>query len=143
MNWGKKIVVLYSGFVIMILSMVFLASRHRVELVADNYYEQELKFQDKIDKINRSNHLLHPVTVDFVNGKLLIGFPAEINNPVSGTISVYSPLKKSNDRVFTIETKPDFTQSVDLTKLPSGVYHIQIDWKADDVSYYNEKTINI
>ncbi|MCK5210529.1 MAG: FixH family protein, partial [Cyclobacteriaceae bacterium] len=38
MNWGWKIVVLYSAFVIMTLSMVFFFMRQKVDLVADDYY---------------------------------------------------------------------------------------------------------
>jgi len=144
MNWGKKIALVYTGFVMMILTMVFMALQHKVELVTENYYEQELKFQEKIDKINRSNQLKNPLTVNFINGVLLVGFPRQVSDgSVRGTISVYSPVKKSNDRIYEITELQNFRQQIDLHGLPSGLYKIQIDWNADNVSYYNEKTINI
>ncbi|MFZ5554332.1 MAG: FixH family protein [Bacteroidota bacterium] len=144
MNWGTKIAVLYSGFVVMILSLVFLASGHKVELVTDNYYEQELKHQEKIDKIQRSNSLAHPLTVDAENHRIEIGFPPEFHEEkISGTIHIYSPSDKKNDMEVSVNCGTGMKQTVPIEKLPPGLYHVQIDWKAGDVNYYNEKTINI
>ena len=45
MNWGYKIMLAYVVFIAGILFLVFKSSSQKVELVTENYYEQELKFQ--------------------------------------------------------------------------------------------------
>ena len=52
-NWGTKIVILYSSFVIMMLGMVFFAVNQEFHLVTDNYYEEELLFQEQINQKRR------------------------------------------------------------------------------------------
>ena len=52
MSWGTKIAFLYLSFATMIGVMVYKSVTQSVDLVAPNYYEQELKYQDKIDGIN-------------------------------------------------------------------------------------------
>lgn len=144
MNWGTKITIVYCSFVVMILTLVVMASRHRVELVADDYYELELKFQEKIDKVKRSNELVNPLSVDYSGGKLQIGFPREMNHSeITGTVSIYSPAKKSNDRTFDISGLKSQQQIIELKNFPNGIYTIQIDWSVDGVNYYNEKIITI
>jgi hypothetical protein len=53
MSWGTKIAFLYLSFATMIGVMVYKSVTQSVDLVAPNYYEQELKYQDKIDGINK------------------------------------------------------------------------------------------
>jgi hypothetical protein len=57
-SWGIKIAMLYCGFVALIIIMVSMAMNQKIDLVSKDYYEQELNYQKKIDKTNRS-HALH------------------------------------------------------------------------------------
>ena len=41
MNWGKKIAVLYIGFVIMIGFLVYKSTQQNTDLVSDDYYKKE------------------------------------------------------------------------------------------------------
>jgi len=51
MSWGKKITILYIGFVLLIVSMVTISASHKIELVSKDYYAQELDYQQKINAI--------------------------------------------------------------------------------------------
>ena len=65
LNWGNWIAVAYSVFVLFIIAMVYLAFGEKWDLVAENYYEQEIQYQDKINSIenvmmyNASFHFLY------------------------------------------------------------------------------------
>ena len=50
MNWGFKILMLYAAFVGMIIFLVFRTAHENIDLVTEDYYQQELAFQNKIDQ---------------------------------------------------------------------------------------------
>ena len=59
LNWGKSILAVYIGFVLLMVFMVYIASRQDFDLVAKDYYQQEIAYQTKIDanknQINSNN----------------------------------------------------------------------------------------
>jgi hypothetical protein len=46
-NWGKGIVLVYSLFVLGILFLVYQSKQQKLDLVYDDYYAQELMFQNQ------------------------------------------------------------------------------------------------
>lgn len=52
-NWGKGIVLVYSLFVLGILYLVYQSKQQKLDLVYDDYYAQELMFQNQIDATQR------------------------------------------------------------------------------------------
>ncbi|MCB9190933.1 MAG: FixH family protein [Flavobacteriales bacterium] len=55
MGWGTRITLFYGSFVAFMLFMVVMAVQQDFDLVADNYYEQEIAYQDRIDQMNNAN----------------------------------------------------------------------------------------
>ena len=72
MSWGWKIVVLYGLFVMMTLSMVFYFMGHDVDLVAKDYYRQEIEYQDQIDKIENARSLKEPIDLEYLMEQSII-----------------------------------------------------------------------
>ncbi len=60
-NWGYKIVLVYSVFVAGILYLVVQSSRQQMDLVTDDYYAQEIRYQEKIDQSKRASALSEPI----------------------------------------------------------------------------------
>ena len=60
-NWGYKIVLVYCVFVAGILYLVVQSSRQQMDLVTDDYYAQEIKYQEKIDQSKRASALSEPI----------------------------------------------------------------------------------
>jgi hypothetical protein len=144
MNWGKKIAILYMGFVALIVTMVCLSMREKIDLESPDYYEQELKFQDKIDKMNRAEQLKESLNWQIVNSNLVISFPGELSaQKPSAVIHLVRPSDAALDKNF--ELKPDTLANrlISLTGLKQGAYKIQVDWKAGEITYYNEGVITL
>ena len=51
MNWGKGIFIFYSLFVVAILSVVYFAFTQEVNLVSEDYYQQEIAYESQIERI--------------------------------------------------------------------------------------------
>ncbi len=144
MSWGVKISILYVGFVILIVSMVAMTMVEKVDLVAKDYYAQELQFQNKIDKSNRANSLSQPLMWVVKDGVIEISFPLEFKNQkIKGTINLFRPSDASMDKTFEISEPENGKQIISTTSLIKGVYKIQIDWNAGDESFYSEGVIKI
>ena len=77
MNWGYKILLVYVVFVTGIMFMVFKSSSQKVDLVTTDYYAKELKYQQKIDAMNRVSLLSDTVKYEMSEGNLTIAFPKD------------------------------------------------------------------
>jgi hypothetical protein len=146
MNWGWKIVVLYSGFVIMTLAMVFYFMGHEVDLVAKDYYKQEIEYQDQIDKINNTKSLKESIGFEYseVQGTVKINFPNEhLNKGLNGKIHFFRPSDSGLDKIFDINPSENGEQVIAIGNLTKGLWKIKISWSADKKDYYDEKIITI
>ena len=57
MNWGKGIAAVYICFVVIILGFVFYFMNQDVDLVTHKYYDEEIKYQEQIERMKRTNEL--------------------------------------------------------------------------------------
>ncbi len=139
-NWGARIAILYIGFVLLILFLVFKSFQVDVDLVTEDYYEQELKFQEIINKKANANKLTEGLTYVLDGKKIFYSFPSDQKN-IEGQIKIYRPSNKNFDRVFKIELDKQNKILLDLENSPSGLYKMKVDWANESVGYYVEKDI--
>lgn len=140
-SWGHKIFIAYTAFALGILFLAFKASQQNFDLVTEDYYEQELKYQEVIDQKSRTAQLSAPVQVTHSTSSLSIQLPAEFTNrAVQGEIYLY----RASDAAKDIR-KPFATNqaSYDLAfgKELSGSYELKLSWEADGKRYFEEKRI--
>ena len=142
-NWGVGITILYTGFVAMILVLVGMSASQKIDLVTNDYYGEELQFQDKINKTKRANELVEPLTWQVSDSGLLIRYPKVLaENNFAGKVKLYCPSNEKNDRLFDVNLK-DYQQFIPASKIPEGRYHLQIDWKSGSQTYWNEGVVRI
>ena len=142
MNWGHKIAILYSGFVVLILTLVFLANREKVDLVSADYYDQEIKFQDKIDASKNAYHIDSLINFEAGNKTLLISFPKAMQRKISkGEIRLYRPSDENLDYKTALVVSADCNQKISSPTFKRGIYKMQINWSMDNEHYFIEKTV--
>lgn len=142
-NWGHKIIVVYGLFVAGIMTMVYLTSKQNRDLVSDDYYAEELAYQEVINKSAKTASLSAPIEVVKSENMLNINFPIEFNKKISkGKWTLYfaADRKKDVHGEFEITNR---SLKVDFPEKASGLYLFKIDWISDGVSYYYEKQINL
>ena len=142
-NWGTGIAILYSTFVIGILSLVALTTTQRVDLVSEDYYVLELDFQNKIDKTHRAQSLAEPLNWKMTETTLEVGFPKDFSHEnLAGKIRFYCPADNTKDTDFAIMPNAENQQTIPLAKLQPGRYLLQFDWKNGETTYWNEGVVN-
>ena len=143
-HWGWKIALLYSTFVCFMLVLVYIASKDKVELVSNNYYEEELSYQTHIDKMALTDSL-HAGPQWQVNGdKIAMLFPENKNGEnIKGNIRFYCPSDEKRDFTMPFAAVPREPLSISNDKLRHGVYKMQIDWRQGKFDFYTEGLVNI
>lgn len=141
MNWGYKILAVYGIFVAGILFMVFKSSQQNFDLVTEDYYAKELKFQQQIDATGRTRALSEPVKTEVKEHQLLVHFPKDLaGEKIEGQLQLYYAADKAKDIVKDF-TAVDNSAAMALPAAGKGQYELHLKWTAGGVSYYYEEKI--
>jgi hypothetical protein len=108
-TWPTGIIIAITAFVVFILSFVFRVTfmdEYDHHLVSEEYYKDELNYQQEIDKLSKAAMLKENVTLKKVASGLLINFPSEFDpSQISGTISFQRLSNNKLDFQIPIELK--------------------------------------
>jgi hypothetical protein len=143
MNWGYKILFVYLAFVAGILFLVYKASNVSFDLVEENYYEQELKFQNRIDDQQRVYQLSDTIAVSKREDALQIHFPKDfLNQEKTGEAYLYFPADAAKDYRYKFSQTGEMV-SVPVTAVQKGQYYLKLSWKVSNQSYYYEQKLKL
>ena len=141
-NWGHGIALFYIVFASVLIYFVVQSTQHDHSLVVENYYEEDLKYQQHYEKLENSKGLKIDVTISHEpnSENIKIQFPKE-KGTVSGTILFYRPSDKSKDVKIKIEPDQNFEQSLPVSALSPGLWKLKVDWQAGGIPFYKEETV--
>jgi len=143
-NWGVRIVILYVGFVALIVTLVIFSSSVNNELESKDYYAKELAFQDKINATQNENKLNHSINYEIIGRDFILDFNvSDLNPTLSGTVFFYRPSETALDKEYPIKFDKSGKQIINLSQFKNGVYIVQINWVNNSIKYYKEGTINL
>ncbi|KEO75262.1 FixH family protein [Anditalea andensis] len=142
MNWGHGIAIFFVCFVTFMLVLVVKAFQENIDLVTENYYQEELDYQTRIDKIKNNQLLIVPVEVTSEQGGINIQFP-ELGSPITGKIQVFRPSDAQFDLIRDVDPDIYYRQHISTSALPGGFYKIKISWEAEGMEYYTEESVNL
>lgn len=135
-NWGHGLFVVIILGITGFLTLVFITTRERIDMVTDEYYPKELKYQDQIEKTKNYNALTQKIELK-VNGDLAVIFPKLTDKPegITGNIHIYRPSDKRLDLQKEIQLDTTFTAMFNKSALQSGKYEVIIEWQANNQPY--------
>lgn len=138
MNWGTGVVIAMILFMAFILSFVYksvVMKEYQHELMSEDYYRDELHYQEEIDKINNASELEENVKIIRSENGILIEFPEGLDSDqITGKISLLRPSNKKLDLIVDIALKSS-KQLIQEDQLVSGKYLVIIDWKNGEDEY--------
>lgn len=141
MDWGKGIILTLTAFAGIIISMVVICVRQDdIHLVTQNYYEEEIKYQDQIDKMVNASMLDYEALAFDAQRRLI-----ELNLPkgAKGTLHLFRPSDARLDQKLEFEIQDLEVNAINLSELKPGYWKIKMTWVEDETSYYIEKKITI
>ena len=139
MNWGHKIVLSFVLFAAFIGYMVVKAFQQDFDLVAEDYYAQEINYQQKLNKLSNTAEAGKSVGVKQKGQEILLTFP---DVEATGSIHFYHPSRKIFDRTYEIDLT-NKVQKIDRSELVAGSYRVNITWKTNQQDFYQQSSIYI
>lgn len=142
-NWGTRIAIFYLVFVAGMIYLVVRSSQQSIELVTDDYYAQEIKYQERIDQINRTSSLSVQPLISYDQNIISVDLPAEFKGKeVKGTILLYCPSNASNDLSMGFQTREGIIR-MSVPEKNNGQHEVQLSWEENGKTYYADKKIFI
>ena len=137
-TWPMGIILAMAAFMIFILSYVYKATfvnKYDHHLVSEQYYKDELNYQNEIDRLNNASSLKQNVIIDHQSNGLLIKFPEEFDaSKIQGTIKFQRPSNYKLDFKIPIKlTNHDYL--IGKEKLVEGIWNVKIDWQIGETKY--------
>ncbi len=139
-NWGTKIMISFLLFGVFIMYMVVQAFREDFDLVSENYYQDELAYQERI--IERSNLYKsgEEIAISLQNRDVLFIYP-ETFTGAEGTIYFYHTSRKLLDKTFVLDLDTENQQRIATDQLVKGNYKVKISWEVNGLTYFQEKEL--
>ena len=142
LNWGYKILLVYVLFVGGIMYMVFLSSRESKDLVTENYYAEELKYQHVIDQSSNTASLSAPIEIQLQGAAINLLFPSEFSDvECKGNWLLYYAADISKDHTGTFALREGCAR-IPIPEGAHGLYKLKLTWNAMGKDFYFEKDIN-
>ena len=144
--WPLGIIAAFVVFFCGLTTAIVIAATHHENLVSENYYEQELKFQSQIDNAARAQKCGARLQLETGAGsrQLVVQLPAaQAAQHCTGVIEFYRPSSPALDREFLLAPGADGSQAVDVSKLAAGLWVVRAKWTAGGEGYFLEQKITI
>lgn len=142
-NWGTGIVISLVLFAAMLTYYMIRGAQNPSDLVTEDYYEQEIKYQDRIDFTKNANDL-GALEISIENKELKILFPTGFNSAnATGKIHFYRPNKANIDFDVPLKIEANNAQSIDISTIVKGRWVLKIDMQAAGKNYYWENPITL
>lgn len=141
-NWGTGIFLAYTLFAVALFWFVYQSTKQDNSLVVDNYYEQDLQYQQQYERMQRANSLSAPVKVQFDQSAaaVVITFPEEVSAP-SGSIHFYRPSDQRFDFRADLAVDELHKQVIPVKGKLGGRWIVKILWEEDGQEYYVERDL--
>jgi len=141
MNWGKGLALTLVAFAALMVWFIVMATRNPEPLVTEEYYEQELKYQERIDNTTRA-HALSTVGMEVTANSIRLTFPAGMSDrSITGDLTLLRPNDPTADRLLKVIADSNGVFQTDAVALVAGRYNALLEWNADGVAYYTEEKL--
>lgn len=141
-HWGWGIAIAYTTFVLVMVALVIKSKSVDHALVAEDYYAQDLAYQQHYDKLANAASLKEDLEVfaDREGGAVVLRFPAELGEP-SGRVVFFRPSDKRLDKTFEIRVDAQGEMRVPMAELVRGFWRVKVDWQVGGKAYYKEVSL--
>jgi len=127
--WPLGITLLLVAFFCGIMTLVVIATSSHTELVSENYYEQEIQYQHRIDGLARAREAGASLAYDAAERRIVVSLGRNAAKPdAPAQVELYRPSAAGLDQVLPLLPGPDGAQVADAGNLQPGPWKVRASW---------------
>lgn len=139
MNWGYRILIAIVLFVVGMFTMVYISMQQTNEMLDENYYVQEKKYQSLIDAQTALKKIQTAPLLEQDEQFVRIQMPAtSFENVQEASIHFIKPDNQKLDKELTFEPNDSGQYAISKSELSKGVYKVRLKWTNDGTLYYSD-----
>ena len=144
--WPIGLTIVFVVFFLYLIGFITLSQLNKTDLVTEDYYEEEVAYQDQIERKERSKALDQSIKLNHnpSDQTIVLEFPSDFNaESITGSILFFRPSDAKQDQIHPIRLTTEGKQVIDIKKLSTGLWRVKIFWQAEGEEYYDEKILQV
>lgn len=142
--WPTAIIAYFVVFIAFVIGFSIFATRQKMDLVAHDYYDQEIKFQQQVDRVNKTQPVKAEVVIEYEAAQGVIRLsPPPSQRSCLGFVHLYRPSDETLDKKVTLQLASDGFQRIPTTSLEPGLWKVRVQWTNSATEYFCEKSVII
>jgi nitrogen fixation protein FixH len=124
--------------------LVVLACSQRSDLVRADYYDQEIRHQEQMDRLERTRRIAPEtrITYDAKKRRVALSLPeTHAQRQPKGQIHLYRPSTAELDRRIPLDLDAAGHQILEADSLEPGLWQVQVSWIVDRDEYYFDQRL--
>lgn len=143
--WPYAIIGWFTLAITGIIIFITWAVQQRMDLVGADYYDQEIRHQQRIDSIQRTRALgdVRIIQNDATRSVTVQIPAAQAGAGPEGTIRFYRPSEAALDRELPLRVDATGAQQCDIATLRPGLWKVRVEWRAGGQDFYFDQSLVI
>jgi nitrogen fixation protein FixH len=142
--WPVGIILALVLFAAGLVALIVFATSSNSDLVTEDYYEQEIQYDQKLERLERTAEVSDQVEVsqDLATQRIQIQLPIEHVTPTTqGQIHLYRPAAAGMDRRLPLALNQDGQQWIMTEGLAAGLWQLKIEWNVGKQGYFADRRL--
>lgn len=136
---GNVLLAGFAGMLIMMSVLVYLSVKQDIPMVSQDYYQQELVYQHRLDAMNNSNTYDRDFSVLRTGQRVSLQIPMALSAGItSGSVYFYCPAFEKMDRKDTLRAGESGLYTFDARVQPDVQYIVKLSFRSGGKDYYKE-----
>src|SRR5690606_22353389 len=127
-------------FALFIATLVVVCFRQDISLVSKTYYQDELVYQDQMNRVNNADSLEHKPRITIEQDELVVSFNG-LSEITKGEVNLFRPSDATLDQYFKLVAGGNTVQQFKLKNNTPGMYRARMVWEHKGKEYFFEKII--
>lgn len=142
-NWGTGITLFIIAFMGHILFLIYKTTQESSDLQAEDYYDQEINYQARIEAISNSQDLSTKLALEQNEDAVLVRYPKEFEQMAfEGEVYFFKPDNAELDKRYPVQLV-ESNQLINKADLTEGWYVVKVDGESEGTPYFFEESIYI
>lgn len=129
--------VLFAAFIAVLVTVCV---RQDVPLVSREYYQEELDYQQQIDRMENASALLQRPSLQLKDRNIEIQY-AQLPEVKHGELKLFRPSDARLDKRFVLPQVQAAQHDIPVADLTPGMYRARLTWEQAGKAYYIEQII--